>query len=40
MQELTIHPWRKEAGGAPGISESLVAGEWAKLNSNVVWLNV
>jgi hypothetical protein len=40
MQEHTIHQWRKEAGGVPYISEQFVSGEWVKLNSNVVWLEL
>jgi len=40
MQQHTIHQQRKEAGGTPCISEWFGPGEWAKLNSNIVWLNL
>jgi len=39
-QEYTIHQWRKEAGGAPCISEKFEPGEWVNLNSNSVCLNL
>jgi len=39
-QEHTIHQGRKEAGDAPYISEWLGPGEWVKLNSNDVWLDL
>jgi len=40
MQVHKIHQCRKEAGGTPYISEWFGPGEWVKLNSNVVWLDL
>jgi len=39
-QEHTIHQRRKEAGGVCCISKWFGSGEWAKSNSNVVWLDL
>jgi hypothetical protein len=39
-QEHTIHQRRKEARGAPYIPKWFGPGEWVKLKSNVVWLDM
>ena len=39
-QEHTIHQLRKDSGGANCIVEWFGPGEWAKFNSNVMWLDL